>query len=291
MVENNRYALPLLLLMPQLIITLLFFIVPACSALYLAFHVGDPFGIHSHFSGLDNFNSLLHDPSYLYSLLITVIYALLISILTMAGGLAFAVLVDKLRRGRAIYMTLLIWPYAVAPAVAGIIWRFLFNPAVGVFSQWLLRLGILWDYRIHPLQAFFLVLIAGAWQQLSYNFIFILAGLQGIPVVIEEAARLDGAGTMRRFFTMTLPLLGPTLLFLLVMNGLYAFFDTFALVQIITRGGPSQTTLFLVYKVYNDGFTGLDFGGASAQSVILMIIVLALSVIQFKYLEKRIHYQ
>lgn len=281
---------PYLLIAPQLIITVVFFIWPAGAALKQAFYRGDAFGLHSHFIAFDNFKALFQEPSYLNAIIMSSFYSLGVVIFALLPALLIAVLVSNVFRGRIIYRTLFIWPYAVAPAVAGMLWRFLFNPAVGVVSHWLHLLGYDWNYTIHWGQALFLVTLAAAWQQFSYNFLFFLAGILAIPNSVFEAAALDGAHALRRFKDIILPLLSPITFFLIVVNIIYAFFNTFGIIQVITQGGPSDATDILIYKVYNDGFLGLDLGGSSAQSVILMLIVIALTVFQFRYIEKKVHY-
>ena len=283
-------SLPILLLTPQLIITLIFFVLPSLSAFKSAFFQGDAFGIHSQFAGLNNFLELFKNSHYLNAVKATLKFSLAVSISSLLIGLFLAVLIDRVIWGKSFYKTLIIWPYAVAPAISGILWRFLFDPAVGILAYVLGKFGIQWDYHLNVGQATFLVVLASSWQQFSYNFIFFLAGLQAIPKTLIEAAAIDGAGPFRRFWHITLPLLSPTSFFLLVINLIYAFFDTFGVIDTMTQGGPQETTNILVYKVYHDGFIGLDLGSSSAQSVILMIIVLFLTVLQFRYIEKKVYY-
>lgn len=282
--------LGLLLVAPQLLITIIFFFWPTFIAIKTAFMGTDAFGIHARFVGLANFYALFTHPRYLHAFLTTLIFSAAVAFLALSSGLLLAVLVHQVERGRGIYKTLLIWPYAVAPAVAGILWRFLFNPAVGVLAYGLHAMGYDWNYILHSKQALLLVVIASAWQQFSYNFLFFIAGLHAIPKSLLEAAALDGAGAWRRFWQITFPLLSPTTFFLLIINLIYAFFDTFGVIHIVTQGGPSAATNTLVYKAYKDGFIGLDLGGSAAQSVILMLIVMALTVIQFRYVERKVHY-
>jgi sn-glycerol 3-phosphate transport system permease protein len=292
--ETAQFRKPFIafcLLAPQLLITLIFFIWPAGEAVWGSFHQGDAFGLTSHFSWLANYQDLFSDPYYLKSIWVTFVFSISVSILTLALGMLMAVMANRVVRGATTYKTLLIWPYAVAPAVAGILWRFLFNPAVGVLAYSLDKFGIDWNYMLHAKQAMWLVIIAAVWQQFSYNFLFFLAGLQAIPKSLLEAAAIDGAGPKRRFFSIVFPLLSPTTFFLLIINMIYAFFDTFGIIQVVTQGGPYDSTNILVYKVYNDGFVGLDLGGSAAQSVVLMVIVIALTVIQFRYIERKVHYQ
>lgn len=286
----NNPLLPYLLLAPQVLVTVLFFIFPAFSALQESFYRGDAFGIKKTFAGFDNFYTILTNPLYLQALKATLIFSLGVSLLALISALFLALLTHHAIKGREIYKSLLIWPYAVAPAVAGILWRFLFNPAVGTLAYALDKMGYHWDYTLNGRQAMLLVIIAAAWQQLSYNYIFFLAGLQAIPNALMEAAAIDGAGPFRRFWSIIFPLLSPTTFFLLTMNMIYAFFNTFGVIQTVTQGGPANATNILVYKVYNDGFLGLDLGGSAAQSVVLMLIVTFLTVLQFRYIERKVHY-
>jgi len=283
-------AIALMLIAPQLLVTLIFFIWPAAEALKQSFYRGDPWGLHSHFVGFENFLQLLSSQDYLNAIWVTVLFSIAVALLALVAGLFMATLVNGVIKGSGAYKTLLIWPYAVAPAIAGMLWRFLLNPAIGVLSYVLDYFGIHWNYLIHPKQAMILVVIASTWQQFSYNFIFFLAGLHSIPKAYIEAAALDGAGPIARFRHIILPLLSPTTFFLLVINLIYAFFDTFGVIQVVTQGGPADATNTLVFKVYNDGFVGLDLGGSATQSVILMLIVITLILIQFRYLERKVHY-
>ncbi|MGQ9370846.1 sn-glycerol-3-phosphate ABC transporter permease UgpA [Azospirillum sp. ST 5-10] len=282
--------LPYLLVTPQIVITVVFFFWPAYQALETSLYREDPFGLSSAFVGLENFEQVLGDPGYLHSLWITAVFSLSVALLALASGLLFAAMADRVVRGKTLYQTLLIWPYAVAPALAGMLWLFLFSPAMGTLAIWLRRAGVAWDPLLDGDQAMLLVVVAAAWKQVSYNFLFFLAGMQAIPRSLLEAAAIDGAGPARRFWTIVFPLLSPTTFFLLVVNTVYAFFDTFGIIHAVTGGGPAKATETLVYKVYNDGFVGLDLGGSSAQSVILMAIVVALTVIQFHYVERKVHY-
>lgn len=282
--------LPLVLLAPQLVITLVFFIWPAGQALYQSVLRQDPFGLRTTFVGLENFARLFADPLYLNSFQVTLVFSTIVTLLGLAIALLFAVMVDKVIKGASPYKTLLIWPYAVAPAIAGVLWWFLFNPSVGILAFWIRGLGYDWNHQLQGLDAQILIIIAATWKQISYNFLFFLAGLQAIPRSLIEAAAIDGAGPWKRFWTIVFPLLSPTTFFLLVVNVVYAFFDTFGVVHATTVGGPGQATTILVYKVYSDGFIGLDLGSSAAQSVILMGIVIALTVIQFRYIERRVQY-
>jgi sn-glycerol 3-phosphate transport system permease protein len=285
----NR-ILPYLLLAPQIAITLVFFVWPAGQALNQALYREDPFGLASTFVGLDNFGAVLADPSYVHSLGVTAVFSVAVAVLALAAGLVLAVLAEGVLRGRAIYRTLLIWPYAVAPAVAGMLWLFLFNPSIGTLAWMLRSAGIAWDPLLDGGQAMVLVIAAAAWKQVSYNLIFFLAGLQAIPKSLIEAAAIDGASPAWRFWTVTLPLLSPVAFYLLVVNTVYAFFDTFGIVHAVTGGGPAKATETLVFKVFQDGYVNLDQGSSSAQSVILMGIVILLTFAQFRYVEKKVHY-
>ena len=288
-VFNNR-VLPYVLLAPQIVITLVFFIWPAVQALRQSFYLEDPFGLDSEFVWLDNFAELFDDPLYLDSIGITAVFSMAVALLALASALYLAVQADRVVKGAMVYKTLLIWPYAVAPAVAGVLWLLLFSPALGILPYVLAGLGIEWNHYVDGGQAMLLVIIAAAWKQVSYNFLFFLAGLQSIPRSLIEAAAIDGAGPARRFWTIVFPLLTPTTFFLLVINVVYAFFETFGIIHSVTEGGPAGATNILVYKVFSDGFIGLDLGGSAAQSVILMGIVITLTVIQFRYVERKVHY-
>ncbi len=286
-----RHAwLPYLLLLPQLAVTLIFFIWPASQALYQSVLRQDPFGLRTSFVGLENFARLFSDPSYLNSFQVTVVFSLAVAAISMGLALLFAAMADRVIRGATTYKTLLIWPYAVAPAVAGVLWWLMFNPTIGLMAKVLQGLGYDWNHYVDGGDALLLVILASAWKQISYNFLFFLAGLQAIPRSLVEAAAIDGAGPGRRFWTIIFPLLSPTSFFLLVVNVVYAFFETFGVVHATTSGGPGQATTILVYKVYSDGFVGLNLGSSAAQSVVLMAIVIALTVAQFRYIERRVHY-
>lgn len=288
-VFQNRW-LPYLLVAPQLAITLIFFFLPAGQAIYQSVLMQDPFGLSTEFVGLQNFETLLSDPNYVSSFKITMVFSALVAFLGLAISFLLAVCADRVLRGASAYKTFLIVPYAVAPAVAGVLWMFIFNPTLGVLSYVMRMFGIDWNYLVDADQALTLLVIAAVWKQVSYNFIFFLAGLQAIPKSLLEAAAMDGAGPFRRFWTVVFPLLSPTTFFLLVMNIVYAFFDTFAIVDATTMGGPGQDTNILVYKVFVDGFRNMDFGGSAAQSVILMVMVIILTVIQFRFIERRVNY-
>jgi sn-glycerol 3-phosphate transport system permease protein len=282
--------LPYLLLAPQVAVTLVFFYWPAAQAVWYSTRHEDPFGLRSQFVGLENFIGVFEDPGYVNSLATTAVFSLSVAVLAIVPALLLAVMADRVVRAAAVYKTILLSPYAVAPAIAGVLWLFLFAPGIGVVAFVLQRLGIDWNYVLRGEQALFLVIIASAWKQLSYNFLFFLAGLQSIPKSLIEAAAIDGAGEARRFWDVVFPLLSPTTFFLLVVNVVYAFFDTFGIIHAVTQGGPANATEILVYKVWYDGVVGLDLGGSSAQSVILMGIVVALTAIQFRYVERKVHY-
>jgi len=282
--------LPYALVAPQIAITIVFFFWPAMQAVIQSVLLEDAFGTSSEFVGLANFRELFHNEDYLNSFRVTAVFSVAVAVLGLSISLVLAVFADRIIRGANIYKTILIWPYAVAPAVAAVLWLFLFSPTLGVVAHWLQRLGIGWNPLLDGNDALVLIIIAAVWKQISYNFLFFLAGLQSIPKSLIEAAAIDGAGPVRRFATIVFPLLSPTTFFLLVVNIVYAFFDTFAIVDAATGGGPAQATSILVYKVYHDGFKGLDLGGSAAQSVILMIIVITLTVVQFRFVEKKVQY-
>lgn len=279
-----------MLLAPQLAITAVFFYWPALQALYQSFLREDPFGLSSQFIGLGNFRRVLADPAYLNALKVTVVFSSATAILALVMALLLAVMAEKVTRGRGLYRTLLIWPYAVAPAIAGMLWLFMFNPTMGTFAYMVRAMGYDWDPLLKGNQAMALIVAAAAWKQISYNFLFFVAGLQAIPKSLIEAAAIDGAGETKRFWTIVFPLLAPTTFFLLVVNTVYAFFDTFGIIHTVTGGGPGKSTETLVYKVYNDGFVNLVFGDSAAQSVILMVIVIALTAFQFRFVERKVHY-
>jgi sn-glycerol 3-phosphate transport system permease protein len=278
------------LVTPQLAVTLVFFFWPAGQAILQSLQRGDAFGLSTRFVGFDNFTAVLGDPAYLASVEITLVFSFAVALLASVPGLLFAVMADKVVRGATFYKTVLLLPYAVAPAIAGVLWLFLFNPSVGIVAVGLRRAGIDWNYVLNGRQALLLVILAAAWKQISYNFLFFLAGLQAIPKALLEASAIDGASSRRRFWTIVFPLLAPTSFFLLVVNIVYAFFDTFGIIHNVTQGGPAKATEILVYKVWYDGVVGLDLGSSAAQSVILMAIVIALTAIQFRFIERRVHY-
>jgi sn-glycerol 3-phosphate transport system permease protein len=288
-VFDNK-LLPYLLLAPQLLVTLVFFFWPAGQAVYQAAIRQDPFGLTRHFVGLSNIAEVLSDPLYRASLRTTLIFSLAVIIIAMSGGLLFAVMADKKIRGAGLYKTMLMWPYAVAPAVAAALWLFTFHPAIGILGRALNEHGIPWDYALNGTNAMVLIILAASWKQISYNFIFFLAGLQSIPKAVLEAAAVDGAGAVSGFWTIVFPLLSPTTFFLMVVNVIYALFDTFGVVHALTRGGPAQATDTLIYKVYNDGVVNLNLGGSSAQSVILLLVVVVLTTLQFRFVERAVHY-
>jgi len=283
--------LPWLLLAPQAAVIALFFFWPAAQALLQSFQVQDAFGTSTEWVGLDNFKRLFNDASYLGSFKTTAVFSVLVAVLGIGLSLLLAIFADRVVRGAMFYKTLLILPYAVAPAVAGVLWIFMFSPSLGVVAYALGRWGIDWNHLLNEGHAMTLIVIAAVWKQISYNFLFFLAGLQSIPKSLIEAAAIDGARPWRRFWTIQFPLLSPTTFFLLVINMVYAFFDTFAIVDATTHGGPGQATSILIYKVYYDGFKAMDLGGSAAQSVVLMLIVIGLTVVQFRFVEKKVSYQ
>jgi len=286
----NNHWLPYLLVLPQLVITAVFFLWPASQAVMQSTQLPDPFGLSSEFVGLENFKFLFGDPYYRESFFTTAVFSIAVTALSMTMALALAVLADSVIRGSGLYRTLLIWPYAVAPAIAGVMWLFMFNPSIGVVAYYLKGIGYYWNHVLNSGEAMTLVVVASAWKQVSYNFLFFLAGLQAIPKSLIEAAAIDGASPWHRFRTIILPLLSPTTFFLLVINIVYAFFETFGVIHTITLGGPERSTMILVYKVFADGFVGQDLGSSAAQSVVLMVIVGVLTVVQFRFIERRVHY-
>jgi sn-glycerol 3-phosphate transport system permease protein len=282
--------LPYALLAPQIAVTIIFFFWPAVQAVWFSFLLQDAFGLKSEFVGLSNFAELFKDSHYLASFKVTALFSALVAGFGIAISLVLATMADRIVRGALAYKTLLIWPYAVAPAVAGVLWAFMLAPSIGIVTFVLKRMGIDWNWIIQGDQAMLLVVLASVWKQISYNFLFFLAGLQSIPKSLIEAAAIDGAGPLRRFWTIVFPLLSPTTFFLLVVNIVYAFFDTFGVIDATTQGGPAQATQILVYKVYHDGVISADLGGSSAQSVVLMFIVIALTVVQFRFIERKVNY-
>ncbi|OUM01362.1 sn-glycerol-3-phosphate ABC transporter permease UgpA [Variovorax sp. JS1663] len=282
--------LPWLLIAPQMVVILVFFFWPASQAILQSMQSEDAFGTSTVFVGLENFQTLFDDPAYVESFKVTALFSVLVAGSGIALSLMLAIFADRILRGALVYKTFLIIPYAVAPAIAGVLWVFMFSPSIGVVSYFLRYIGVDWNHLLNSNQALTLIVVAAVWKQISYNFLFFLAGLQSIPKALIEAAAIDGAGPLRRFFTIQFPLLSPTTFFLLVINIVYAFFDTFAIVHATTEGGPGRDTAILVYKVWHDGFKALDLGGSAAQSVVLMVIVVALTVIQFRYVEKKVQY-
>ena len=282
--------LPWVLIAPQLLIIGIFFFWPAGQAVLQSFQMEDAFGMSTEWVGFDNFRQIFSDPTYLNSFKRTALFSVLVAGLGIATSLALAIFADRIVRFAMVYKTLLIIPYAVAPVIAGVLWVFMFSPSIGVVAYFLNELGYTWNHLMNENQAMTLIVLASVWKQISYNFLFFLAGLQSIPKALIEAASIDGAGPWRRFWNIQLPLLSPTTFFLLVINVVYAFFDTFGIVDATTKGGPGKDTSILVYKVYYDGFKAMDMGGSAAQSVVLMAIVVVLTVIQFRYVEKKVQY-
>ena len=286
----SKGTIGILFAIPQLLLIFTFFYWPAGQAVYQSTLLQDPFGLNSRFVWFENFTAVFENPLYLNAVANTVVFSLAVTILSMAAALGLAVLADRPIRFALAYKTLLIWPYAVAPAVAALLWLFVFHPSVGIIGQALRHAGIAWDYKLNGGQAMGLIIFAAAWKQVSYNFIFFLAGLAGVGRAVLEAAAIDGAGPARRFVSIVFPLLSPTMFFLVVVNIVYAFFETFGIVHAVTGGGPARATEILVFKVFRDGFVGLDLGRSAAQSVILMAIVIGLTVVQFRYVERKVHY-
>jgi sn-glycerol 3-phosphate transport system permease protein len=286
----SGWVCPVVLLLPQLAVTIVFFFWPAGQAVLQSVRGGDAFGLSTRFVGVENFAALAADPDYLAAFAITAFFSLAVALLALAPGLLLAVMADRVVRGAAFYKTVLLLPYAIAPALAGVLWMFLFNPSIGVLAAALRAGGIDWNYLLDGNQAMLLVILAAAWKEISYNFLFFLAGLQAIPLSLLEASAIDGASPRRRFWTIVFPLLAPTSFFLLVVNIVYAFFDTFGVIHNVTQGGPAKATEILIYKVWYDGIVGLDLGSSAAQSVVLMAIVITLTAIQFRFIERRVHY-
>ena len=282
--------LPWVLIAPQVAVIVVFFFWPAAQALLQSVQQSDAFGTSVEWVGLENFRNLWNDPTYLASFYTTAVFSTLVAVLGIGLSLLLAVFADRVVKGALVYRTLLIWPYAVAPAVAGVLWLFMFAPSVGVVSFWLHAFGIDWNHLLNGTHAMTLGIMAAVCKQISYNFLFFVAGLQSIPKSLIEAAAIDGARPWRRFWTIVFPLLSPTTFFLLVINIVYAFFDTFAIIDAATHGGPGKDTSILVYKVYYDGFKAMDLGGSAAQSVVLMVIVVILTVVQFRFVEKKVNY-
>ena len=282
--------LPYALVLPQIAVTLVFFVWPAAETLYYSALLQDAFASKIQFVWFDNFVGLFHDPHYLSSFKVTALFSAIVAVVGLAVSLLLAVFADRVLRGSSVYKTLLIWPYAVAPAVAGVLWLFMLSPSIGILTYVLRGFGVSWNYYVNSGQALLLICAAAIWKQISYNFLFFLAGLQSIPSSLLEAAAIDGAGPVRRFWTIVFPMLSPTAFFLLVVNIVYAFFDTFAIVDATTQGGPAQATQTLVFKIYQDGVQALDLGGSAAQSVVLMVIVIALTVVQFRWVERKVQY-
>ena len=289
-VTFRGWWLPILLIAPQVLVSAVFFYYPAGQAIWQSLFIPDPFGLSSRFVGLGNFEFLFSDKYYRASFVTTAVFSILVSLCSMIPALFLAVMADRLIKGSGVYRTMLIWPYAVAPAIAGVLWLFMFNTRVGVVSWYLGHLGYDWNHVLNGGEAMGLVVVASAWGRISYNFLFFFAALQAVPRSVIEAAAIDGARFWKRFWTIVLPLLSPTAFFLLVVNVIYSFFETFGVIHMITSGGPQQSTTVLVYKVYSDGFVGQDLGSSAAQSVILLFVVGLLTIVQFKFVEKRVHY-
>ena len=292
--QKNAYfkglTIPFLLLLPQLAITVVFFYWPASQAVWQSFLLEDAFGTSTQFVWFENYQMLFADPGYLKAFINTAVFSTFVCVFSLSIALLFAVMADRQIRGAEIYKTLLIWPYAVAPAIAGVLWIFMFDPSLGMLARGLQSLGVPWNPRLNGNHAMLLVILAATWKQISYNFLFFLAGLQSIPKSVIEAAVIDGARPMRRFWTIVFPLLSPTTFFLLVVNIVYVFFDTFGIIDTMTGGGPSGATETLVYKVFSDGKGGSNLGGSAAQSVLLLIMVIGLTAVQFRFIERKVSY-
>ncbi|MBY5761795.1 sn-glycerol-3-phosphate ABC transporter permease UgpA [Rhizobium leguminosarum] len=282
--------LPYLLIAPQIFVTVVFFLWPAATAFWQSFLRQDAFGFKTSFVWFENYRRLFADPIYINAFGHTLVFAILVTVLSTAIALLLAAAAMRVLRTSRIYSTLLIWPYAVAPAIAGILWWFMFNPSIGIVAYMLRAMGINWNHLINPDHAMVLIVIAATWKQISYNFLFFLAALQSVPRSLQEAGAIDGAGPVKRFWTIVFPLISPTTFYLIVINIVYAMFDTFGIIHATTQGGPARATEILVYKVYFDGFIGLNLGSSAAQSVILMVIVIALTAVQFRFIERRVQY-
>ncbi|MBV4397351.1 sn-glycerol-3-phosphate ABC transporter permease UgpA [Advenella alkanexedens] len=286
----NHKILPYLLLAPQLLITVIFFFLPAGQAIWQSFFIESAFGGDRQFVGLDNYTALFDNPYYFDSFKVTFVFSIAVAVTGLSVSLLLAIMADRVIKGAMLYKTMLIWPYAVAPAVVGVLWAFLFSPAVGTLAVYLTQMGLDWNPRLDSTDAMILVVMAAVWKQISYNFLFFLAGLQSIPKSLIEAAAIDGASPARRFWTIIFPLLSPTTFFLLVINMVYAFFETFAIIDTTTQGGPGSSTNILVYNVYKTAFKSFDYGSSGAQSVILMFIVILLTIVQFRYVDRKVQY-
>jgi len=282
--------LPYLLLAPQMLVTIVFFVWPAGTAFWQSFLRNDAFGFKTTFVWFANYRRLFADPIYISAFGNTIVFAVLVTFLSLSISLLLAVAAMRVLRGSRIYSTLLVWPYAVAPAIAGILWWFMFNPSIGIIAYMLRAVGINWNHLVNSTDAMALIVIAATWKQISYNFLFFLAGLQSVPGSLQEAGAIDGAGPVKRFWTIVFPLISPTTFYLMVINIVYAMFNTFGIIHATTQGGPARATEILVYKVYFDGFIGLNLGSSAAQSVILMLIVIGLTAIQFRFVERRVQY-
>ena len=286
---NNRF-LPYLLLAPQIIITIIFFFWPASQAIYQSLLRQDPFGLRTTFIYFENFQEVLSDPLYLEAFQVTIVFSISVTVFVMALALLFAVMADRQIRGARAYKALLLWPYALAPAVAAVLWVFIFHPSIGIIGKALNNAGVPWDYKLNGAEALLLVVIASSWKQIAHNFLFFLAGLQSVPIAVVEAAIIDGASAWKLFRSILFPLISPTTFYLLTVNLVFAFFDTFGVIHSLTDGGPGRSTTTLMYKVYTDGYVNLNLGQSAAQSVILMVIVTGLVWLQFRFVEGKVHY-
>lgn len=283
--------LPYLLIVPQILVTLTFFYWPAVQGIMQSFLLSDPFGRKSKFVWFYNYVELFTDPLYLKSIFITFVFSIATAAVSISLGLFIASMANRALKAKALIRTMLIWPYAVAPAISGIMWLFLLHPSYGIVAiaikKWF---GADWNPVLYGADAMAMIVMASAWKEVSYNFVFFIAGMQAIPKSLIEAAAIDGAGPFRRFWTITLPLLSPTFFFLMVMNIIYSFFETFGIIHTVTQGGPGGSTNILVYKVYQDGFVGLNLGSSSAQSVVLMSLIIIITFLQFRFVEKKVQY-
>lgn len=295
MIKKRSYfrtrSLPYLLILPQILITVTFFYWPALQGLAASFQLSDPFGLRTRFVWFDNYVALFTDPLYLKSIMTTLLFSGSVALVSICVGLFLATMANRALRLTAVTRTLLIWPYAIAPAISGILWLFLLHPSYGVIAIFLEKwFGLAWNPLLEGSHAMLLIVLASSWKNISYNFVFFLAGLQAVPHSLIEAAAMDGAGPFRRFWTITFPLLSPTMFFVTVMTIIFSFFESFGIIHTVTQGGPGGATNILVYKVYQDGFVGLNLGSSSAQSIVLMALIILITVLQFKYVERKVQY-
>ncbi len=287
---KSKY-LPYLLVFPQMVVTLTFFYWPAIQGIAQSFLLSDPFGRQSQFVWFYNYIGLFTDPLYLKSIFTTFVFSLAVAFVSLSLGLLIASMANRALQAKAVIRTMLIWPYAVAPAISGILWLFLLHPSYGIVAlgikEWI---GVDWNPVLYGSDAMIMIVMASAWKQISYNFVFFMAGMQAIPKSLIEAAAIDGASPFKRFWFISFPLLSPTFFFLTVMNIIYSFFEKFGIIHTITQGGPGGSTNILVYKVYQDGFVGLNLGSSAAQSVVLMSLIIVITFLQFRFVEKKVQY-